>query len=105
MSVPEIDVAELADRLAAGARLIDVREPDEYAEARIPGAVLIPLATVPQRLDAFRGDGPAHVICRVGGRSLHACEYLAVQGIEAVNVAGGMLAWIASGREYATGAA
>jgi rhodanese-related sulfurtransferase len=39
------------------------------------------------------------VICRSGGRSLRACEFLAEQGVEAVNVAGGTLAWQLSGRE------
>ena len=64
-----------------------------------PGAVLVPLATVPDNVDAFRGDGPVYVICRSGGRSMKACEYVAAQGLEPVNVAGGTLAWIDSGRE------
>lgn len=105
MSIEEISVDELAERLAAGARLIDVREPGEYEEVRVPGALLVPLGTVPDQLGAFRGDGPAYVICRSGGRSLKACEFAAAQGIEAVNVAGGTLAWVASGRETASGAA
>ncbi len=62
------------------------------------GAVLIPLATVPDRIDAFRGTSAAYVICRSGVRSLRACEFLAQQGVEAINVAGGMLAWIELGQ-------
>jgi len=100
MSVSEISVAELAPLLERGARLIDVREPDEYAEARVPGAVLVPLGTVPDNVDAFRGDGPTYVICARGGRSMRAAEFVAEQGIEAVNVAGGTLGWIDAG--YAT---
>ena len=42
---------------------------------------------------------------RTGARSLRACEFVADQGVEAVNVAGGTLAWIRSGRDYVTGAA
>lgn len=105
MSVQEITVDELATVLDRGARLVDVREPIEYEEARVPGGVLVPLSTVPGNIDAFRGDGPVYVICKSGGRSMQACEFLAGQGVEAVNVAGGTLAWIATGRDVATGPA
>jgi rhodanese-related sulfurtransferase len=98
MAIDEITVDELAEALAAGARLIDVREPHEYDEARVPGAELVPLATVPEQIDRFRGDGPTYVICAAGARSMRACEYVAAHGIDAVNVAGGTKAWIASGR-------
>ncbi len=103
MAIPEVSVDELAERLAEGARLIDVREPDEYAEAHVPGAVLVPLATVPEHLDAFRGDGPVYVICARGGRSMRAAEHVAEHGIDAVNVAGGTLAWIDAGHPVDAG--
>jgi rhodanese-related sulfurtransferase len=101
VSVQEIDVDQLAARLAEGARLVDVREPDEYTDGHVPGAVLVPLATVPEHLDAFAGAGPTYVICKSGGRSMRACEYVAASApdAEVVNVAGGTMAWIASGRE------
>jgi rhodanese-related sulfurtransferase len=105
MAIPEITVDALAERLAEGSRLVDVREPDEYEAAHVPGARLVPLATVPDQLDAFRGDGPTYVICRSGARSMRACEYVASQGIDVVNVEGGTTAWLLSGREHATGAA
>jgi rhodanese-related sulfurtransferase len=103
MAITEITVDELDERLADGARLIDVRQPDEFDEARVSGAVLVPLATVPDNVDAFRSDGPVYVICKTGARSARACEFLAAQGVEAVNVAGGTLAWIRSGRDYVSG--
>lgn len=103
MTIPEIDVDELAARLEAGAVLFDVREPDEYTEAHVGGAVLVPLATVPDSIERFRVDGPVHVICRSGARSARAVEFLQAQGIDAVNVAGGTLAWLSSGRPHATG--
>lgn len=103
MPVPEVSVDELAERLKEGARVIDVREPDEYAEARVPGAVLVPLDTVPDNVEAFRGDGPTYVICARGGRSLRAAEFVAEQGIDAVNVAGGTLAWIDAGHPVDAG--
>lgn len=105
MAIEEVTVDQLADLLAGGARLIDVREPIEYDEARVGGGVLIPLGTVPERVEEFRGDAPVYVICRSGGRSMQACEFVAEHGIEAVNVAGGTLAWIASGRDVASGTA
>jgi rhodanese-related sulfurtransferase len=104
--VQEIDVEQLAARLEQGARLVDVREPDEYVEAHVPGAVLIPLGTVPEHVDAFTGSGPTYVICRSGARSMRACEHVAaldLDGVEVVNVAGGTLAWLASGREAVGG--
>ena len=71
----------------------------------MPGAVLVPLASVPDNVDAFKGNGPTYVICKSGGRSMRACQFVAAHGVEAVNVAGGTWAWINSGREYATGPA
>ncbi len=103
MVIAEISVDELEERLVEGARLIDVRQPYEFDEMRVSGAVLVPLATVPDNVDAFRGEGPVYVICKTGARSARACEFLAAQGVEAVNVAGGTLAWIRSGREYVSG--
>lgn len=105
MAIEEIDVDQLAARLDAGARLIDVREPHEFDEARVPLAESVPLGTVADELDRFRGDRPPLVICRSGGRSRQACELLADLGIEATNVAGGTLAWVASGRAVSTGPA
>jgi rhodanese-related sulfurtransferase len=99
MAIQEVSVDELAEQLTSGARLYDVREPDEYARQRVPGGVLVPLTTVPANVDQFRGDGPAYVICRSGARSMQACEFLAGQGVEAINVAGGTMAWVASGRD------
>jgi len=103
MAIPEVSTAELARVLEAGARVYDVREPHEYTDAHVPGAQLIPLAQVPASVDAFRGDGPAYLVCRSGGRSRRAAEFLADQGIEVVNVAGGTLAWMVEGRAVVTG--
>src|ERR671911_301441 len=103
MAVQEIDVEALAELVAGGARVIDVREPHEYAAGHVPGALSIPLAAVGDHLEAFRGDGPTYVICQAGGRSRRACEMVDLVGIEAVNVAGGSGAWIASGRETVPG--
>lgn len=103
MAISEISVDELDERLAEGAHLVDVRLPHEFEESHVAGAVLVPLPTVPDNVESFRGDAPVYVICKTGSRSLRACEFLAAQGVVAVNVAGGTLAWIRSGRDYVTG--
>jgi rhodanese-related sulfurtransferase/molybdopterin-guanine dinucleotide biosynthesis protein A len=97
MPVPEIDVHELAAAREAGAVLIDVREPNEHEEARVPGAVLIPLGQVPDRVEEIPADGTVYVICARGGRSAKAVEHLRARGIDAVNVAGGTIGWIDAG--------
>lgn len=105
MAIQEITVEQLAALLAEGARVIDVREPAEFEQARLGGSELIPLGTVPERVDDFRGDGPTYVICRSGGRSMKACEFLAQQGVDVVNVSGGLMAWISSAGDYVSGPA
>ena len=101
--VPEVDVQELADALEGGAPLIDVREPAEFAEARAPGAVLIPLGEAAERTGEVPTDRTVYVICRSGRRSASAVEHWRAQGIDAVNVAGGTLAWIEAGFPVETG--
>ncbi|MDJ0769913.1 MAG: rhodanese-like domain-containing protein [Ilumatobacter sp.] len=105
MTIPEVSVDQLATHIDAGGTVIDVREPAEFEQARVPSARLVALATVPANVDAFRGNGTTYVICRSGGRSMQACEFVAAQGADVVNVAGGTLAWIASGRDVETGPA
>lgn len=105
MAIEEITVDELEAVLATGARLVDVRESDEFEEFRVPGAIHVPLGNVPEQLDAFDGDGPTYVICLAGGRSMRACEYVAeATGRYVINVAGGSRAWVESGRAVDTGA-
>ncbi|MDG1411483.1 MAG: rhodanese-like domain-containing protein [Acidimicrobiales bacterium] len=94
MDIPEIEIAELESRLAAGSLLLDVREDDEWATAHIDGATHVALATIPDRLSELSSDTPIYVICARGARSARAVEFLRHQKIEAINVAGGMMAWL-----------
>jgi rhodanese-related sulfurtransferase len=103
VEVPEIDVDELEAQRAGGAVLFDVREPDEYEDAHVPGAVLVPLATVPDRLDDFPTDAPVYIVCASGGRSRRAAQFLRANGVDAVNVAGGTKAWLAAGKTHSQG--
>ncbi len=96
-SVPEVPAGQVPD----DAVLLDVREGDEWAAGHAPQAVHVPMNDVPARLDQISsaaGDARLHVICRSGGRSAQVTAYLAQAGWEAVNVDGGMKAWMASAR-------
>lgn len=101
--IPEIDVDELARRLDDGAVLVDVREVEEYVEAHVPGAQLVPLSQLRERLDEVPATAQVLLICRSGARSMQAAALLAEAGHDTVNVAGGTMAWMAAGRGIATG--
>ena len=92
--VREVDAAAAAAAVAAGAPLIDVRQPEEWEEVRATGAVLIPLGELEDRLTEVPEGTTLYLICRSGARSMRAAEFLAGQGRDAVNVAGGTLAWV-----------
>jgi rhodanese-related sulfurtransferase len=79
-----------------GAHLIDVREPDELATVRVPGAQPMPMSTFTEHLDELPG-GPVYVLCHSGGRSTRVTAYLEQQGYDATNVTGGILEWEAAG--------
>ncbi len=97
-SLPEIDVTTAAAQIRdKQIKVLDVREPSEFATGVIPGAILIPLAQVEKRvaeLDGFK-DQPMYVICGSGGRSAQAIKVLASKyGFTQLhNVKGGMSAW------------
>lgn len=95
----EVTVAELAAILAddPSTPLIDVRNPEEYAAGRVPGAVLVPMHTVPVRLQEIPADRTVYVVCAVGGRSGQVAAWLEPQGYDVVNVLGGTQAWAMSG--------
>lgn len=75
--------------------LIDVREPEEHATARIEGAELIPMGSVPQRVMHFEDrDEPVILFCHHGVRSLHVAAWLRERGVEnAQSMAGGIDQW------------
>lgn len=103
MTIREITVDALDLLLAGGAVLVDVREPREWEEIRVPGVVLIPLGDLPTRVADIPPADTVYVICRSGARSLRACEFLVAGGRDAVNVAGGTRAWSESGRPTESG--
>ena len=73
--------------------LLDVRQPEEYAVARLDGATLIPLDELHGREKELPKDRPVVVLCHHGVRSAHAVHHLREAGIDAVNLSGGIDAW------------
>ena len=73
--------------------VLDVREPWETEICRVEGSQLIPMGSLPQRLQELPRDRTVAVLCHVGARSYYVAEWLLAQGYEAVSVAGGIDAW------------
>ena len=73
--------------------MIDVREDEEVAEGMIEGAVHIPLGEIPNRMEELDKQTAYVIICRSGGRSSRATEFLSGNGYNVTNMTGGMLEW------------
>lgn len=104
--VREADVRSVADAVAAGAPLLDVREPFEFNGGHVVGAASIPMHLVPLRIDELARDitkdRRVYVMCHSGNRSWQVAHYLTQHGFDAVNVTGGMLSWEAAGLPVST---
>ena len=88
------------DALAAvdeGAMLLDVREEFEWTHGHAPQAVHISMSEIGQRVDELPADRTIVCVCHIGGRSAMVVDALNRGGWRAVNVAGGMEAWVAAG--------
>ncbi len=97
-----VDVQTAYDALgsSADAQIVDVREPDEWAETGVPeGAVLVPLGDLEsQAASELKADQPVYVICRSGNRSQTGSDILVGLGFTQVyNVDGGITAWMDAG--------
>jgi len=94
----EISASDLAAKLAAGKPadliLLDVREPWEYATAKIEGSTLIPMGEIPARVQELDPEFHIVAICHHGVRSMNVAVWLRGQSIEKVqSLRGGMDAW------------
>lgn len=89
----------------AGARVVDVREPDEFAQGSIANAVNVPLSRIDRegiaaldRAGIARDQGELLIVCRSGARSGSACARLRSElGERAINLQGGLMAWVGAG--------
>lgn len=95
----EVSLQDLEGAIASGAYVIDVRELFEFEAGHVPNAHHIPLNEVPEALNRIPKGEQVWLVCKSGGRSMRACDYLEAQGFDVVSVAGGTDGWIASGRE------
>lgn len=95
--IEEISAVDLRSRLNNGddIQLIDVRQPDEYAFAKIEGAQLIPLGEVVSRMSELDESRETIIHCKMGGRSAKAIEMLEAAGFKGKmkNLKGGITAW------------
>lgn len=73
-------------------RILDVREPHEWAAGHIEGALHIPMDQVPTKVDDLKGSRYI-TVCRSGSRSDSVMRFLKSKGIEAENLDGGLKAW------------
>ena len=91
----EITPTELQELLAGEnpPLLVDVREPVEANIAQIAGSLLIPMGSLPQRLQEIPKDRPVALYCHAGTRSAYAAEWLSRQGYQALSLAGGIDRW------------
>ncbi|MFB6501457.1 MULTISPECIES: rhodanese-like domain-containing protein [unclassified Streptomyces] len=96
--LPSVDVGAVP----ADGFVLDVREDNEWAAGHVEGALHIPMSDFVARFgeltEAVADGRRVHVMCRVGGRSAQVTQYLVQQGVDAVNIDGGMLAWDGAGR-------
>uniref|UniRef100_A0A7C1FL82 Rhodanese-like domain-containing protein n=1 Tax=Caldilinea aerophila TaxID=133453 RepID=A0A7C1FL82_9CHLR len=105
--MPELTPREVQERLQTDQPplLLDVREPYEWRQVRIPGALHIPMNSVPARLNELPKERPIVVFCAHGMRSFGVTHFLRQQGWEAFNLAGGITQWHIQGGEVDQGGA
>ncbi|MFD4240054.1 rhodanese-like domain-containing protein [Streptomyces sp. NPDC058525] len=100
--LPSVDAAAVPSE----GFVLDVREDDEWAAGHVEGALHIPMSDFVARFgeltESVEDGRRVHVMCRVGGRSAQVTQYLVRQGIDAVNIDGGMQAWDGAGRPMVT---
>lgn len=86
------------DNIGEDAKILDVREDYEWEAGHAKGALHIPMDQIPERLAELDPDEDLHVVCRSGGRSSRVTQWLTANGYSAVNVDGGMGAWLEAGK-------
>ncbi len=101
-TTPEISLESYAAEREGGVT-IDVRQRAEYAQAHVPGAVLLPMDQLASRLGEIDRAARVHVICASGNRSRAMTDVLVAAGFDAASVVGGTQAWIESGRAVGVG--
>lgn len=100
----EISISEAMAKREAGAFILDVRQPDEWNEAHIPGSTLIPLDQLSDRINELPTDQEIVVVCRSGNRSAQGRDILLGAGFTNVtSMAGGLNQWRTAGYPTVSG--
>lgn len=100
--VPSISAEELDTLRQRGSVVLDVRERGEYHAGHIPGSIHIPLSELQHRVNELPNSKDLLVCCKSGGRSTSATEILKSLNFNVKNLAGGLSAWVHSGRKLST---
>lgn len=105
--ISHLNAQQLRELLARPDRttvVIDVREPEEYEAAHIPGIPLIPMGDMIDKVETLDPAQEYVFVCRSGRRSLEVAKYFQSNGFDRVhNFLGGMLDWQSQGLEIAVG--
>lgn len=96
--IAEVSVDGVPTELPEALTVLDVREDYEWDAGHIGDSLHIPLMQVPGRMTELPSDNQVLVVCKVGARSAQAAAYLQAQGVDAVNLTGGLVAWSRAGR-------
>jgi rhodanese-related sulfurtransferase len=102
MLIKEVDSPQLMSKIDDNDELviIDVREMHEISRGTIQGAIAMPMATVPLRMNEIPKDKEVVFICRSGARSGQVCMFLGQHDYDnVINLRGGMIGWVRSGFE------
>lgn len=98
MHPDEVSVQDMKlalDDCTLAIKVVDIREPSEYAAAHIPGVMFLPLSELQLRLDELDPNQTYYFHCRSGGRSMKLVQFLKQNGYANVkSVAGGIHAWV-----------
>ncbi len=86
-----------------GAVVLDVREPAEFVSGHVPGSILMPMSQLGARIGELDRSRRTYLVCASGNRSGAMTEVLRARGFDAWNVAGGVAAWVRSGRPLEPG--
>lgn len=94
MPMREHAVTDYESLLGDNVQVVDVREPEETDAGTLPNVILIPLGDIPARMGELDSSKTILVVCKAGGRSAKAGQFLVQNGFgDVVNLSGGMLAW------------
>lgn len=97
------DISSFAAAYDDDAFVVDCREPHEYVQGHVPGALLVPMSRVSAYVADLPRDRQVFVICQSGNRSRSVSDFFNANGMDTVSVDGGTSAWAGLGRPLAAG--